>query len=213
MCHVELLIKFFHSVRISAERFVLKALVYCYMSGDSRRQSDEQIPHHIWAFHMILLMPKLYQFIRVNLLYQQGLTSTSKWKVFLWNWEKIPFLNGPKLLQSKSPEMTANTGLISTTKELVTSYLPISLNLLAICNKRRESYNSQILFTFYLNKFKNSFCFFLDFLATSSFECYVFHRSTLVSSLFHAVISFLAKLFVLSSKQTVFNFIIKLSTN
>ena len=128
--------------------FVLKALVYCYMSGDSRRQSDEQIPHHIWAFHMILLMPKLYQFIRVNLLYQQGLTSRSKWKVFLLNWEKIPFLNGPKLLQSKSPEMTANTGLISTTKELVTSYLPISLNLLAICNKMKigESYHSLILF-------------------------------------------------------------------
>ena len=140
--------------------------------------------------------------------------------------------------------MTANTGLISTTKELVTSYLPISLNLLAICNKMKigESYHSLILFWFQ-QELKKSLCvsvrlcgtslfravnlqsrflflrkhlktfFFLDFSATSSLKCYVFHRSTLVASLFHAVISFLAKLFVLSSKQTVFNFIIKLSTN
>ena len=50
------------------------------------------------------------------------------------------FLNGPKLLQSKSTEMTANTGLISTTKELVTSYLPISLNLLFAMKMKREKW-------------------------------------------------------------------------
>ena len=48
-------------------------------------------------------------------------------------------LNEPKLLQSKSPEMTANTGLISTTKELVTSYLPISLNFLFAMNNEKEN--------------------------------------------------------------------------
>ena len=56
-------------------------------------------------------------------------------------------LNEPKLLQSKSPEMTANTGLISTTKELVTSYLPISLNFLFAMNNEKE--NKKKLFISY----------------------------------------------------------------